>query len=586
MTAKWYADDQLQALLRGPEGDLVERKRGFNKAESTGVLQTVCAFANDYPERGKPGVIFIGVDDKSGDPISDSIDENLLNQLAALGEDPKFSAPLSVNPTRMQYGDGQVAALQVAPFSSPPVKFLQRVYIRSGASTRKANYDQEIRLSEMRLNRNRPYDISPFHRAGLKDLDVSFFREKYLPAKVDSETLRANRREITAQLAVEKMIVQDEGEHSVPTVLGLLILGYRPKDFLPGAYVQFLRINSDEWDDPVDEEMIDGPILEISRRLKEKLRGHNRVRVEYVKIPEEKRHWLYPETALLQIVHNAIMHRRYEGTNAPVRVYWFNNRIEIDNPGGLHGTVRANMAQFPNAGCDYRNPNLAEAMKTLNLVQKFGSGLELAQQDLEKNGNPPMEWSGLETHVTCILRPSQRYAPFRVSSKTIASLAQFLHLLGVSGYKLLGKHDISRNHIERLIGRFADQVAADTTGKNGIENDIVGYFAKQVADHLADDGIEALLKKSESEQLRGLLSEIGRTKMTLQRQALDWASEKERRNPANEDEALSTDQLEEIRETAKAVFAERWEDLKFCLREDGFRFHKEGEDDGDGLIVV
>lgn len=571
MTAKWYTDDELQALLRGPEGELTERKRGFNKAESTGALQTVCAFANDYPERGKPGVIFIGVDDKSGDPVSDSVDEDLLNQLAALGEDPKFSAPLSVNPTRMQYGEGQVVALQVAPFSSPPVKFLQRVYIRTGASTRRANYEQEIRLSEMRLNRNRPYDISPFHWAGLKDLDIAFFREKYLPSKVDPETLRANRREITAQLAVEKMIVRDEGEHSVPTVLGLLILGYRPKDFLPGAYVQFLRIDSDEWDDPIDEEVIDGPISEIARRLKEKLRAHNRVRVEYVKVPLEKRHWLYPEAALLQIVHNAIMHRRYEGTNAPVRVYWFNNRIEIDSPGGLHGSVRKNMARFPNAGCDYRNPNLAEAMKTLELVQKFGSGLELAQQDLEKNGNPPMEWKrdSLETHVHCFLRPSKRYAPFRISSKTLVSLAQFLHILGSSGYTLLGKHGVSKHHIEYLIGRFTGHGVADTTGKSGVENDMGGYFAKQISDHFADDGIEALLKQLEPERLRGLLDEIGRSKTTLQQQALEWALEKEKRNSANGDEALSTDQLTEIQETAKAVFAERWEDLQFCLREDG-----------------
>ena len=405
----WYSEDELRALLGGPENEFVERKRGFDEKESRSVLQTVCAFANDFPERGRPGVVFVGADNKSGKPIAGRIEEKLLNQLAGLREDPKFSAPLVLNPSRVSGEDGEIAALQVAPSNSPPIKFRQRVYIRTGASTRAAIWEEECQLSEMRLGRNPPFDISPFPRARLDDLNLAFFREEYLPAMWDAETLQENNREITAQLAAAKMIARDEGERSIPTVLGLLILGRQTRDFLPGAYVQFLRIDSNELDsDPVDEEMISGTILEVARRLREKLRAHNRVRVEYVNIPEEKRQHMYPESALLQVAYNALMHRRYKGTNAPVRVYWFNNRIEIDNPGGLHGEVRTRKDKFPNAGNDYRNPNLAEAMKALGLVQKFGSGLGLAKQALEKNGNPPMEWDrgALEVHVHCTLRPA------------------------------------------------------------------------------------------------------------------------------------------------------------------------------------
>ena len=403
----WYSEDELRALLRGPEGEFVERKRGFDKEESRGVLRTLCAFANDYPDQGKPGVIFIGVDDKSGKPLLPSVDEKLLNQLAGLREDPKFSAPLVLKPSRVSGEDGEVAALQVAPSNSPPIKLQQRVYIRTGASTRAATWEEAHQLSEMRLGRNPPFDISSFRRARLDDLNLSFFREEYLPALVDAEILRANNREITAQLAHAKMIVRDEGERSIPTVLGLLILGRRTRDFLPGAYVQFLRINGDQLgSDPVDEEAISGTVAEVARRLREKLRAHNRVRVEYVDVPLERRKWMYPESALLQVAHNAIMHRQYGDTNAPVRVYWFDDRIEISNPGGLHGSVRKRQNEFPNAGSDYRNPNLAEAMKALGIVQQFGSGLELAKQALEKNGNPPMEWErdALDVHVHCTLR--------------------------------------------------------------------------------------------------------------------------------------------------------------------------------------
>ena len=536
MTAKWYSEDELRALLSAPESEFVERKRGFDEAGSKGVLQTVCAFANDYPERGKPGVIFIGVGDKDGKPVARSVEEKLLNQLAGLRDDPKFSAPLALLSTRVGCDDGEAAALQVAPSNSPPIKFQERVYIRTGASTRAATWEEERQLSEMRLRRNRPFDISPLPQAELGDLNLSFFREEYLPATVAPDILAANNREITAQLAAAKMIVRDEGERSVPTVLGMLILGRKTRDFLPGAYVQFLRIDSDELDsDPVDEEAIFGTIPEIARRLRDKLISHNRVRVEYVNVPEEKRHWLYPETALLQVAYNAILHRRYEGTNAPVRVYWYNNRIEIDNPGGLHGEVRARMADFPNAGCDYRNPNLAEAMKALNLVQQFGSGLGLAKDALEKNGNPPMEWDRevLDTHICCILRPADLGGEFRLNPKTIVSLAQFLHMLGDPGHQLLRKHGVF-----------------DRRASGGMEE------------------MEAALEQAESGQLRGLMDEIGRTQTTLRRQMTN-----NRRKGENW-------------ETIEAVFTERFEDLRFCLREDGFRFREEGENGGSGVISV
>jgi len=97
------------------------------------------------------------------------------------------------------------------------------------------------------------------------------------------------------------------------------------------------------------------------------------------------------------------MHRTYERTNSPVRVYWFNDRIEIYSPGGPFGLVtRENFGQ-PGA-TDYRNPNLAEAMKVLGFVQKFGIGIPLAQKSLEENGNPPAEFQLKTNNVLAVLR--------------------------------------------------------------------------------------------------------------------------------------------------------------------------------------
>jgi ATP-dependent DNA helicase RecG len=84
------------------------------------------------------------------------------------------------------------------------------------------------------------------------------------------------------------------------------------------------------------------------------------------------------------------MHRNYEGSNAPTRVYWFDDRIEISNPGGLFGQVT--QENFGKGTTDYRNPLIAEAMRTLGYVQRFGMGIPIAREALQKNGNPSAEF--------------------------------------------------------------------------------------------------------------------------------------------------------------------------------------------------
>jgi ATP-dependent DNA helicase RecG len=129
----------------------------------------------------------------------------------------------------------------------------------------------------------------------------------------------------------------------------------------------------------------------IMRRLDEKLAAHLSTSVDFTSQDKEVRTTPYPLPALQQLVRNAVMHRNYEGTNTPVRVYWFDDRIEIINPGGPYGSVTAENFGRPGLA-DYRNPQLAAAFKVLGYAQRFGAGIALARQSLEKNRNPPPEF--------------------------------------------------------------------------------------------------------------------------------------------------------------------------------------------------
>ena len=265
-----------------------------------------------------------------------------------------------------------------------------------------ASAQDERILNEKRRHRDRHFDAFPARSATIDDLDLRRFDEEYLPLAVDAAALAANERSTAERLAATKMIVSVDDP--TPTIGGILVLGKRPQDALPGAYAQFLRIAGNEWSDPVvDEAVCNGSIMELVRRLDDKLVAHNRTAVDFMSGPVETRESTYPMAALQQLVRNAVMHRTYEGTNAPVRVYWFDDRIEIHSPGGPYGAVTVENFGQPGV-VDYRNPILAEAMRVLGLVQRFGLGIAGARRQLRGNGQPEPDFRVDPNWVHCTVR--------------------------------------------------------------------------------------------------------------------------------------------------------------------------------------
>ncbi len=89
-----------------------------------------------------------------------------------------------------------------------------------------------------------------------------------------------------------------------------------------------------------------------------------------------------------------------------MRVYWFDDRIEIANPGGPYGTVTTENFGRPGVS-DYRNPSIAAVLKTLGFVQRFGFGIAEARRSLESNGNPPLEFQVEPTVILATLRKAR-----------------------------------------------------------------------------------------------------------------------------------------------------------------------------------
>jgi predicted HTH transcriptional regulator len=86
--------------------------------------------------------------------------------------------------------------------------------------------------------------------------------------------------------------------------------------------------------------------------------------------------------ALQQLFRNAVMHRTYEHTNAPIRITWYADRLEIFSPGGPVGIVTAETFSQPGF-TDYRKPNLAGFLRK----QALCNGLAPASPPLGANAS-------------------------------------------------------------------------------------------------------------------------------------------------------------------------------------------------------
>lgn len=398
------SDTELLALIHDLESDRAERKQTWRGDAPEKSRQAVCAFANDLPNYCLPGVLFVGIKD-DGSPMGPEfvVTDELLMTLADIKSDGKIVPPPTLTVAKRQLLGRDVAVVTVWPADAPPVRLEGRIWIRTGPRRGQASAQDERVLNEKRRYRDKSFDAHPVGGSTLQDLSRSYFENEYLPQAVARDVLEANGRSYEERLASLGMIASLADP--TPTVVGLLTLGKSPRTWVPSAYIQFLRIRGTQWGDPVvDEAEIDGNLDTQLRRLDEKLKATLTVAVDFTSgHTTEVRATPYPLSALQQLARNAVMHRSYEGTNAPVRIYWFDDRIEISNPGGPYGAVTTENFGRPGAS-DYRNPILAGVLKNMGFVQRFGFGIAEARRAMATNGNPEPVFQAEATHVLVTLR--------------------------------------------------------------------------------------------------------------------------------------------------------------------------------------
>ena len=143
------------------------------------------------------------------------------------------------------------------------------------------------------------------------------------------------------ELALGKLRFVKDDQQGTPraTVGGLLLGCAEPRDWLPNAYIQAVCYGSDRMDGnrQLDAQDIGGP-------LDEQIRGAMRFvlrnrRVAARKAPERSEVPQYGERAVFEAVVNAVVHRDYAAIGSHIRLFLFDDRLELYSPGGLGNSL-------------------------------------------------------------------------------------------------------------------------------------------------------------------------------------------------------------------------------------------------------
>jgi ATP-dependent DNA helicase RecG len=271
------------------------------------------------------------------------------------------------------------------------------------------------------------YESTLLRGAGIGDLDLEAVRA-YLSA-LDAEAGRSpadpagSGPESGADVLERRLAALGLGAGAGadwhPTVAALLLFGRAPHHTLPQVQVKAARFRgSDVSGFIVDRAELSGaagPLIEaVSQFVTRNMRVGGAIEGVYRRdVPE------YPIQAVREAVTNAVAHRDYSLTGQKVQVRMFDDRLEIESPGGLAGPVTLDTLEVRRYS---RNPRLAQAMYMLRLVEEMGTGIRRIKRALAELGSEPPSF--VSDRASFLVRlPALPDAPAPVEAPAVATFA-------------------------------------------------------------------------------------------------------------------------------------------------------------------
>ena len=344
----------IKEIVKNGENKTIEFKEIIPNSKK--ISQTAVAFAN-----GAGGKILIGItDDRKIVGIDEKQDIfKIIDDLNTIIYDscyPNINADIYTE----NKDNKTILVIEVFPGNLKPyyIKSMGKengVYIRVGASNRKASYENILELERQR--RNITFDEEIDWDLEYEDLNLDFLKKKF----------KENGKDFSEEKLLNLGLIKKDGNDLKVTRGFGIILG-----LYENTNINCARFKGKTMDIFLDKKEFDGDIFGKIENIQMFLSNHLNISSKFENF-QRKDILEIPMLALREGIINAIVHRDYSNQGRDIKIGIYDDVVEIVSPGGLPSTLT--IEQIYSGRSEIRNRVLARIFKELNFIEKWGSGI-------------------------------------------------------------------------------------------------------------------------------------------------------------------------------------------------------------------
>ncbi len=385
--------ENLDQVLRSGENSFVEFKEERVHPES--LAKEMAAFANT-----EGGAIFIGVNDDGsiGGMARPDLEEWVFN-IARNNVKPALLPLFEM----IVLQDKKIARVLVNKDTSGPFSVSGKYYIRAGSTSRECSKEELGRLFQR--SRQIYFEETPIYKANENHLDREKIQE-YFKQVYEYDVIREDAAPFTALLQNSGILLKE----GMVSVVGLVMFGKRnsgtvppihyTQKFLPQSGLAYAHYAGNEIaDELLDSVHFEGTAPDLVEKLTEKvlLRLATPSKIEGLKREDKI---ALPRKVLREALVNAVTHRDYS-LQSKIRVFQFDNRLEVISPGGLPNSVTVEKMKVSYS--IHRNPLLVKFMENLRYLDGLGRGVPMIFREMKRLNAPTPEISADDSQVKLAL---------------------------------------------------------------------------------------------------------------------------------------------------------------------------------------
>ncbi len=321
---------ELLGILDRGEDSAHQFKENFTSIDNLAV--EISAFAN-----ADGGKIIIGVSDIGKLSGLGQEDIHRLNQWTSNATANKIDKSIYVKTEILTCENKRIMIIHVPRGSNRPYDVNRvDVWVKSGADKKRASIEEVLRLAQASgLHFADELEID----SSLADLDKEFFQRRYKKYyQQEFEKLGISFEQLLTNLKIL--------QNNKLTLAGLLLFGKKPERLRPQFVIKATSFAGNDLSsrDFSDKQDIQGKLIEQFKEGRAFIKRNLR-RIQTTKNFNAPGVLEIPEEAFAETLANAIIHRNYY-ISAPIQIYLFDDRLEIQSPGNLPNTITEENIKF------------------------------------------------------------------------------------------------------------------------------------------------------------------------------------------------------------------------------------------------